>query len=198
MPLNRTPPPTSPLPMTSTESLASVQGPSHDVLLQLSSSVPDVSQIAVTNVTDRKTNKKQKYESGKETVPVTLTTSTFDAFSDKQEKRFEDLMGKISSIIQQNMDLMHSVEVMSSKYDKFLKRISILEAERRDDKKTIQQLEEKLELLERKSRSCGIEIRNIPKADNETKESLCILVRNMGTSINVEIDDSKINDINIV
>ncbi|KAJ8714482.1 hypothetical protein PYW07_002707 [Mythimna separata] len=190
MPINRTPPPVA-LPLftnsTSSESLAPVM--MHEATLHQCQSAPDLSKIP-TNITERK---KRKYEGKADKGPVTL--STFNTSSGDQEFRFEDLMEKIDSIIVQNSELKHSVEVMSSKYDEFLRRVATLEAERIEDKKKIQLLEEKLEQMERKTRSTGIEIRNIPKTDGETKEDLCSLVLNMGTSLNIDVKSSNIKDI---
>ncbi|KAJ8727804.1 hypothetical protein PYW08_016189 [Mythimna loreyi] len=194
MPINHSPPPIA-VPTFSNSASSKCLAPvsTHDANLHQSLSAPDLSKIP-TNITERKKRKFEGKEHGKEdTGPVTL--STFNTFSSVQELRFEDLMEKISSIIVQNTDLKHSVEVMSSKYDEFLGRIASLEAERTDDKKKIQLLEDKLEQLERKSRSTGIEIRNVPKTDGETKEGLCNLVVNMGTSLNIDIESSKIKDI---
>ncbi|KAJ8705318.1 hypothetical protein PYW07_011145 [Mythimna separata] len=138
MPINRTPPPVA-LPLftnsTSSESLAPVM--MHEATLHQCQSAPDLSKIP-TNITERK---KRKYEGKADKGPVTL--STFNTSSGDQEFRFEDLMEKIDSIIVQNSELKHSVEVMSSKYDEFLGRVATLEAERIEDKKKIQLLEEK-------------------------------------------------------
>lgn len=84
---------------------------------------------------------------------------------------------------------------MSSKYDDFLQKISTLEKERKEDKILIKELEEKLEVSERKSRGAGIEIRNIPKHNGETKENLCNEIMQLGNTLSVNIDCSNIRDV---
>ncbi|XP_041982913.1 uncharacterized protein LOC121735968 [Aricia agestis] len=121
--------------------------------------------------------------------------NVFTKFSKDQEKRFDDLIDKINNIILQNNELKESVQLMSNKHDELLVRISTLENERKEDKKQIQQLQESLENLERKSRACGIEIRNVPKTSGETKETLNNLVSTVGKALNVNINDSHIRDV---
>lgn len=84
--------------------------------------------------------------------------------------------------------------MMSDMYDDFLKKISKLETERKEDKMTISILEEKIEYLERKSRSTGIELRNVPKTQGENKESLCSMVNKVLQALNIELQPNDIKD----
>lgn len=52
---------------------------------------------------------------------------------------------------------------MSAKYDEVLERMEQIESSRLEDRKYIQQLEDKVDYLERRSRYASVEIRNIPK-----------------------------------
>ncbi|PZC70403.1 hypothetical protein B5X24_HaOG216501, partial [Helicoverpa armigera] len=175
MPVNRTPPaspqlttPSIPV-AASDDSLATpVRFALREASLHQSASAPDLSPKS--NVTER--NKKRKIDGVDETASVELTRAMFTTYSSKQESQYEDMMIKINSIIEQNIELKRSVELMSDKYDEFLSRISTLEAEKKEDKRLIRQLEDKIELLERTSRATGIEIRNVPKIDSETKDDL--------------------------
>ncbi|CAH2095763.1 unnamed protein product [Euphydryas editha] len=54
---------------------------------------------------------------------------------------------------------------------------------------------EKIEKMEQKSRCAGIEIRNIPKTNKETKSNLCSIIKNVGKVLNVDLTDSDIKDI---
>ncbi|RVE52532.1 hypothetical protein evm_002926 [Chilo suppressalis] len=47
------------------------------------------------------------------------------------------------------------------------------------------QLEVGIDFLERKTRAAGLEIRNLPKLEKETKESLCEIVTQLGKTINI-------------
>ncbi|KAJ8704388.1 hypothetical protein PYW08_013112 [Mythimna loreyi] len=119
----------------------------------------------------------------------------FATFSNKQEAQFDDMMLKINSIIEQNVELKQSVELMSAKYDEFLKRILSLEVEKKEDKKLLRQLEDKMEHLERNIRVSELEIRNVPKSEGETKDDLCHLVVNLGQTLNLNITENNLKDI---
>lgn len=192
MPNIRTPP-ASPLPMP-IDGKRSNETPTlltaGECQLSQCSSAPDLS-IITSKLNERKKRKLDGDDNNKGTV----TMSVFTAFLKQQEGRFEDLIYKINNILEQNLELKKSVEVMSSKYDEFLSRISNLESERKEDKKTIHQLEEKVEYLERKSRATGLEIRNVPKIHDETKDQLCDMVVSMGKTLAINIGPSDIRDI---
>lgn len=189
MPVNRSPT-ASPQPTTSTDDLANLASQRlfspASTLIQCSS-VPDLSSTA-------ERYKKRKLD-GLEEGNVAINLNTFSAFTQEQEMRFEDLLLKLNSIFDQNRDLKDSVELMSKKHDEFLNRISVLEGERKEDRKLISQLEEKIESLERKSRSATIEIRNVPKKSDESKQDLANMVINLGKSMDINFEQSNIRDI---
>ncbi|CAG4955204.1 unnamed protein product [Colias eurytheme] len=196
MPVNHSPP-VSPTPQsaitTSATTVTQATFSSHESSLTHCASAPDLSLIPITAE-----RKKRKIEGDDTTVSSELTRDIFVSFSNKQESQFEDLMFKINNIIEQNIELKKSVEMMSNQYDEFLSRISSLESERVRDKKLIQQLEEKIDSLERSAKSTEIEIRNIPRADRETKEDLCNMVTYLGQAINVDINQTNLKDIHRV
>lgn len=184
MPLKRTPPGS---PSHSTLLLATSRNESP---IQHCESAPDLHSFAV-NITERK---KRKLTDSDFNISE-MIKDLFSNFSKEQEHRFQDLQNTMSKLNEQNAELRKSVQLMSNKYDEFLLRISRLESEKQEDRKTIQQLEEKLELTERKSRVSGIEIRNIPKTSGESKDNLCNEIAKLGKIVNVEIDQSCIRDI---
>lgn len=149
-------------------------------------SVPDLSSTDRASVSERK---KRKYETDK--AGELSLRQMFDALN----KKMEVLQLSVNTIKEQNSDLTLCVETLSQKHDDFLKKISLLEQERKEDKKKIELLEDKIDSLERKNRSSGIEIRNIPKSPSETKEKLCEFAKTLGKTLNVEIDDTQIKDI---
>lgn len=147
-----------------------------DLPLQHCESEPDLHSLAI-NITERK---KRKYD-GENTDIMALIKEMFVSFSREQEKRFQDLKT--------------SMDLMSNKYDEFLSKINTLERERKADKMLIKDLEEKVEIMERKTRGTGFEIRNIPKQNGETKETLCKEIIQLGKTINIDINGSCIKDI---
>ncbi|CAB3245982.1 unnamed protein product [Arctia plantaginis] len=184
MPLKRTPPASAaPSPSPSTGAVKNLRGAAlvftpapEGSPLQHCESEPDLHSFAV-NIIERK---KRKYD--EENTDVTaLIKEMFMSFSKEQDIRFQELKA--------------SMDVMSHKYDEFLSKISSLEKERKADKILIKELEEKLEIIERKSRITGIEIRNIPKQDKENKETLYSKIKKIGNILNLNIDDTNIKDI---
>ncbi|CAG4975218.1 unnamed protein product [Parnassius apollo] len=66
---------------------------------------------------------------------------------------------------------------MSNKYDDLLTIIANLEKERKEDKRRMALMEDRLETMERKMRASGIEVRNIPKSTGETKDFLFNIIK---------------------
>lgn len=123
----------------------------------------------------------------------------FASFSNDIESRLNALQENITIIRNQNNDITKSVEFMSEKHDELIKRIDVLESEKRKDRQYINSLEDKIELLERKTRSSCVEVRNIPKITDETshesKNHLCKVLKNLADLVRLPIGDSEIKDI---
>ncbi|CAB3233726.1 unnamed protein product [Arctia plantaginis] len=162
MPLKRTPPSSpmlikpveapmeAPAPENSlrTERMQTTTTARNNPPLHQSESSPDLHLLS-GNTTERK---KRKFDGTNADVSDVLK-EMFLTFSHEQNGRLQQLQLKIDKLTEQNNELHNSVLSMSDRYDEFLLKISSLEAERKEDKKIIKQLEEKLELAERKSRS---------------------------------------------
>lgn len=152
-------------------------------------SAPDLYNI-LSNVTERKKRKFAETDSS----TSALMRDMFASFSKEQEKRFDDLQSTILELKEQNVELTLSVDMMSKKYDEFLEKIVRLESERKEDKKTIKELEERIESMERKTRATGIEIRNIPKNQGENKDELCKTVQKVLKSLDIDVQANEIRD----
>ncbi|XP_047543297.1 uncharacterized protein LOC125075633 [Vanessa atalanta] len=155
--------------------------------------------IKITNITTR--NKKRRAEdevTGTENIMEAMNR-LFDTFSRDQEKRFHELKSAVSNIEKQNTDIFNSLDFLSAKYDEALKKIQLLEKEKKEDLHRILLLEDRIESLERKSRSSGIEIRNIPvlqeSKKKDTKEELCDVIVNLGKTVNIEVQEEDIKDV---
>lgn len=178
--MSRTPP-VSPVPITPTKitrnpkMFASTKEQSASSLLHCGSE-PDLHTLAA-NITERK---KRKHEGEKSDISE-IISKMFSSFSNEQDKRFQELKT--------------SIDLMSNKYDQFLSKINCLEKERQSDKLIIKELEDKLETLERKTRVAGIEIRNIPKQNGETKDTLVSEISKLGGILSVDINTNNIKDI---
>ena len=141
--------------------------------------------------------------SGSDNVVRTKRRRDHDDIGDLRNE-MRELFSKLSvsvdhqfkDVKQQNIELQDSLQFMSDKYDKVLEKIQLLEEERKQDKINLHKLEEKVDALEKKIKSTGLEIRNIPKTKNpETKEEMCNLVKSIAKTVNIDLQDEHIKDI---
>lgn len=121
----------------------------------------------------------------------------FKSLSAEQESRFRNLESKIA---QQNDEIIQSLDFLSSKYDGAIQQIHALEYENKESKKLISAMQDRIELLEKKERASGIEVRNIPRVTTdgnsyETKKDLCGVLNTLGSAIGTVISESDIRDI---
>lgn len=201
MPLKRTPPPTLTKPtieesnrVQSASTLSLALEPVTDSSLHHCASAPDLFSSS-TNITERKKRKLLLQHDNDNMHISTVIKDMFTEFSKEQEKRFQELQNTISTVNQQNIQLNKTVQLMAEKYDEFILKISNLEKERQEDKKVIKILEEKIENLERKSCATSIEIRNLPKKLDESKDTLCNTIIGLGKILDVHIDTNNVRDI---
>ncbi|CAG5040794.1 unnamed protein product [Parnassius apollo] len=195
MPLKRTPPPsplTTPIAPTfsSAEYSANTLTTKEISSMHHSDSAPDLTTLRTT-VSERK---KRKHPGGDDSI-TSLIKDMFTNFSKEQETRFYNLQSTIVDLKEQNYELKRSVEHMSNKYDDLLTIIANLEKEKKEDKRHMALMEDRLETMERKMRASGIEVRNIPKSTGETKDFLFNIIKKTGKAVNISIEDSELKDI---
>ncbi|KAI5633486.1 hypothetical protein NE865_13772 [Phthorimaea operculella] len=121
----------------------------------------------------------------------------FEKYSLQQDIRFGELRQDMQ---EQNKAIKDSIQFLSDKYDEAMTQIKALENEKKEDKKRITALQERVEFLERKSCSATIELRNVPHLNSdqnkyEGKDELTKFVQDMGEIVKVEIKDSDLKDI---
>ena len=123
----------------------------------------------------------------------------FDKIRAKQDTKFELLNKALDTIITQNHEIQKSVETLKAKHDDLLLKITHLEHENSDYKKRVSVLEWSLDQFERKACSATIEIRNLPKLENENEDVLIHTIQQLGLTLGLEtsIDPSEIRDISV-
>lgn len=123
--------------------------------------------------------------------------SMFSELKEQIDLKFESLTASVITITQQNDEMHKSVQFMSGKYDELLSKIDCLVQENTDYKTRIKTLENKLEYFENNARSTTVEIRNIPKQNNEHKKDLTNIIKDIGLVVGLEtsIQDLEIRDI---
>lgn len=115
----------------------------------------------------------------------------------QQELKLDHLATSMNTLLEQNIDIRKSIEFMSHQYDELLLTTNKLEKENAEHKKHIKNLENRLELFEKNSRSTSIEIRNIPKQQQETKQTIFNIVRDIGSVLCLDsaVRECEIRDI---
>lgn len=123
--------------------------------------------------------------------------SMFRSFSTQQDSKLDSINQAISTLLDQNSEIQKTVEFMSKRYDDMIERMDYLEDENKTCKKQIKDLENKIEMLEKNSRSTSIEVRNVPKRDRESKDSLACVIRDIGTALKIQpgLQKNEIRDI---
>lgn len=112
----------------------------------------------------------------------------FSNFKEDQDKRADKICAAVE-------DIRASLDFFGSKLELAQARIVELETAREADVQCFKALEDRLEALERGSRSTCLEIRNIPVAPSETKASLLDTFIKAGDVLKVPIQKSEVKDI---
>ncbi|KOB76235.1 Zinc finger DNA binding protein [Operophtera brumata] len=109
-------------------------------------------------------------------------------FKGEQEKRSDQICSAVEVI-------RSSVDFLAEKQDALRTRVEQLEVGRKADAQHIKSLEDRLDGLERNSRSTCLEIRNIPAPTSESKTVLLETFINTSKALNVPVDHREVKDI---
>lgn len=113
------------------------------------------------------------------------------------DSRFEMLNNSLLTIMTQNQAIQKSVETMSIKHEQLLTKIDTLERENSEYRNRVLALENKVDMLEKNSRSTLLEIRNLPKQKTENKGVLTSILKTLSSTLdtNKPIEESEIRDV---
>lgn len=200
MPINRSPPQTPTPSSTPTAPLLNI--------MQHSTSEPNIAEesgrrvdneyLHVTQRSKRKCLESETAQESQMSVFMSEIKSMFTEFKDQQNKNIEKIYESIEAIKIQNTNIQSTVTFLSQDCDALKTQITQLEmqldSERKNSLIVIKNLEEKIEKLEKGSRSACIEIKNIPVNTQESKEQLLDTVTTTGSVINVPIQRHEIKD----
>ncbi|XP_059055134.1 uncharacterized protein LOC131849154 [Achroia grisella] len=201
MPLKRTPPP-SPMPQhntplepeVTTVFLRDHSSSTSNVTLRLSpseqlhssSSEPNLNEVKFTNTARKR--KHSLYDDDKLNTFMTEMQQMFTKFKEDQNRRSE----RLCSIVE---DIRNSVDFLAHKYDSRQSKVDKLESDPKADVQYMRTLEDKIENLERNSRSTCLEIRNIPVLSSETKSDPVETFVKTCNVINAPVQNSEVKDI---
>lgn len=199
MATQRTPPPQSPVPvpMQPSSSFPNLATAAHEYYgsdSQIDLSLNKFDKLEGSrNVAMR--SKRKFNEVAEFQASIDEIKSLFENFQQQQHLKLDQLNSAMCTIQERTEDIKKDLQFVSDKYDTFLERMSRLEQENSKNKKTIEYLESKIEVLERNSRASSIEINNIPRDRNENKESLRSIVKSIGNIIGQPINDLDVYDV---
>lgn len=100
-----------------------------------------------------------------------------------------------AAICKTNGDIERSMVFLNQSFEDLKKEVEILRKERLEQRSYIENLEKKIIDLQYRSRSAGIEIRNIPTTESETTTELLKSVSSIGKLVGVPLLSSEIRDI---
>lgn len=126
----------------------------------------------------------------------------FQAFLDTQTTRLDALENHIAEIKAQvyntnttNKELEKSINFMSNKLEQLEQKISDMEDQRKNTQTQILNIDNKCESMEKSYKKTWIEIRNVPKKPNETKEVLFGYIQSLTKYIKYDVQTSDIRDV---
>ena len=111
------------------------------------------------------------------------------------DSKLKAIQTAMTEIKVQNAGIKDSVDHISKQYDDMVIQLRNLEAERKADRSYINQLEERVENLERMMNSSKIEIKNIPQKQGETKEDLRNIITETASVLETHLQRQDIKDV---
>ncbi|CAG5022263.1 unnamed protein product [Parnassius apollo] len=184
MPLRRTPPSTS-------KQVASLLQVLESDANQ-SSAPPTDTDNESSNVNNRNRNRPRKRQYDDELASFMVEMRKSIGILTKQQDTIQE---SIKDIKKQNTDIKESMDFISKQYEDMKNKLAKMELDRKSHLAHIQSLEQKVENLERSQRQASIEIRNIPINKKESKQDLVQLVKKVGQSVNVCVEELQIRDV---
>lgn len=158
--------------------------------ITLSGSAPNLSRIETENVNTRKRKREDELFSFMQEMRDLLQSSTAQS-----DAKYLALQNSMQEIIAQNAVIKTSLDFVSQKYDEINAKMNHLEIERKAEISYINQLEDKVENLERMLCLTKMEVRNIPKKERENKEDLRQIIAETASVLQVPLERQDIKDI---
>lgn len=113
----------------------------------------------------------------------------------QQDSKLSALMSTVKEIKQQNAEIQKTVDFLSEEQNNLKKKFMMMDNERKDQLLYIKSLEDKLENIERSSRSTGLEFRNFSQKTGESKTDLISLVVKVSEKLQTPVQLHEIKDV---
>ncbi|KAL0894671.1 hypothetical protein ABMA27_013220 [Loxostege sticticalis] len=94
-----------------------------------------------------------------------------------------------------NANIDSTISFLASQNEDLKKRLEQMEAENRKDKEHIGVLEQRIEDLQREGRKANLEIKNVPKLTDETRQTLIGMVTKLSETVGYKLNEGHITDI---
>lgn len=119
----------------------------------------------------------------------------FKSFMVAQRTQLEGIITELKEIQQTNANIEGSISLITAQNEEFRQKIEILESQAKLDREYITVLEHKIDDLQRSLRKTSIELKNVPRKNQETREDLLKMMSTLSTNINLEMKPDDIKDI---
>lgn len=117
------------------------------------------------------------------------------AMMTNQNKRIEELEKRLFDKIQSsNSDLDKTLGIMSGQLNDLQNKIDHLEHERKDISKQLKTMDNRIDAMERNCRKTSIEVRGVPKRQQEKKQDLFSLAHNLLRTLKVDFQQADLKD----
>ncbi|KAJ8721138.1 hypothetical protein PYW08_006603 [Mythimna loreyi] len=100
-----------------------------------------------------------------------------------------------TEIRKSNEEIEKSMFYMNQNFEDLRKEVEDLRKERQEQQKYIESLEQKISDLQHRSRSSGVELRNVPQGNAENHTTLMKTVCSIGEAVGVQIPESELRDV---
>lgn len=122
--------------------------------------------------------------------------------AESQSSSLSKLVSEIAELKLQNLAIQKSnaeieknVIFINNQYDDMVKKMDILQKENLAYTDIINNLETKMQDLQKLSRTSSVEIRNMPFKENESATDLSTIVTKVGAAVNITVNDSQLRDV---
>lgn len=128
--------------------------------------------------------------------------SMLESFQETQIKKIDTLAKDIQEVKAQtsninitNQDIEKSLDFMAGQLENLQTKIDGLETQRKEVLFQVAKVKEKCELLEKSLRKTCIEIKYIPRIENENKDTLFSYIENLAKTLDINMQSSDLRDL---
>ncbi|XP_028172315.1 myosin-2 heavy chain-like [Ostrinia furnacalis] len=154
------------------------------------------------NVTQRDCKRPRLADTATESKKTDIRTIIREELSDvlqslqsQQILRLDTLEQHILDIKNTNTNIETTISFLASQNDELKRKIENLESQNKKDKEQITILEQKLEDIQREGRKKNFEIKNAPRQNDETRETLIDMVKTLSKTVGCKLDERDITDV---